>query len=59
VKVKISRSEEYGTVITLTAESKEEAEAIKDLWNRKGKPASLEVDNDNDAKAEIEIATTE
>lgn len=57
MKTKISSSEEYGTVVTLTSENEEEAEALKALWNRKGEVSSLE--KRDPGTIEIELATTE
>lgn len=55
MKFKISSSEEYGTVLTLTSEKEEEAQALKDLWNRHAGLESFEVKSESEV--EIEIAT--
>lgn len=57
MKFKISSSEEYGTVLTLTSEKEEEAKALKDLWDGRAELSSCEVKSETEV--EIEIATTE
>lgn len=57
MKFKISSSEEYGTVLTLTSENQEEAKTLKDLWDGRAELESCEVKSESEV--EIEIATRE
>lgn len=43
MKSEIRSSPEYGTVLVLTSETEEEAQVLKELWDRKAELESIEI----------------